>query len=80
MINIAALSTEGIIGFAVGGVIVALMVAWERKSNIKRLEEVLGMRWKMRVETIKDRLRRRDIITSEDAKFLLTIIHIKGLI
>ena len=73
--DITTLIVGGIIGFAVGIIIAAILVMWKEKRNIQRLEDMLGARWKMRTETIQDLLRKKALISVLEIEFLLKVIN-----
>ena len=72
--DITTLIVGGIIGFAVGIIIAAILVMWGEKRNIQRLEDMLGARWKMRTETIQDLLRKKALISVLEIEFLLKVV------
>lgn len=74
MINLEGFATGGIVGFAVGIVAAAVMVMLGEKRDIKRLEESLGARWKMRLETIKTLFKSGGEILSAEGEFLLKVV------
>ena len=73
--DITTLMLGGIIGFAVGIVVAAVLVMWGEKRNIQRLEDMLGARWKMRVETIRSLLEKKALISVLEIEFLLKVIN-----
>ena len=68
----------GSIGFTVGIIVAALLLAWGEKRNIRRLEDMLGARWKMRIESIQDLLRKKALISFLETIFVLlrTRVHL----
>ena len=72
--DITTLIVGGIIGFTVGIVTAAILVMWGEKRNIQRLEDMLGARWKMRIETVQDLLRKKALISVLEIEFLLKVI------
>ena len=73
--DITTLIVGGIIGFTVGIVTAAILVIWREKRNIQRLEDMLGTRWKMRTETVRDLLRKKALISVLEIEFLLKVIN-----
>jgi hypothetical protein len=81
MVDIATLSTGALIGFAVGITVAALLVAWREKNVLKRLRNIVGAGWKIRLESIKLRyfetkVGHRDPFPPQDVSFLLQIVDI----
>ena len=75
------LLTGGTIGFAVGIIVATLLLAWGEKNTLKRLRNIVGVGWKIRLEAIRRKYRKmhlsyRDPFPSEDINFLLQIIDI----
>lgn len=74
MMDVATLSTGGIIGFAVGITTAALLIAWGEKRNIKRLQNTIEKHWETRLSSIKVWAEKKYRISIEDVKFLLKVI------
>ena len=73
--DITTLIVGGIIGFTVGIIIAAILVMWGEKRNIQRLKDMLGARWMMRIETIRDLLEKKALISVLEIEFLLKVIN-----
>jgi len=75
------LLTGGTIGFAVGIIAATLLLAWGKKNTFKRLRDIVGAGWEIRLEAIRQKyckmhLSYRDPFPSEDINFLLQVIDI----
>ena len=66
----------GIIGFAVGIIVATLLLVWREKRILKKLDDIIGTGWKVRLEGIREWLTRGNEASIQDASFLLQVIGI----